>query len=119
MEQAQQFMGGLSQGHFLKIFHKEVSDDRTEWGDHCKLLACKIAHQRKVCRSEAKNVFTKMLAEKVKGLHNRHLAEQGHYVKTDHLIRNPIVNKHNGVGHMVTECPTSGLGRPARYLDSL
>jgi len=50
-----------------------------------------------------------MLAEEVKGLHNRHMAEQGHYVKTDHLIRNPSVNKLNGAGHMATECPTSGL----------
>ena len=45
MEQAQQFMGGLSQGHLLKIFHKEVSNDWTEWGDHSHLLACRIVHQ--------------------------------------------------------------------------
>jgi len=60
-----------------------------------------------------------MLAEKVKGLHNRHSAEKGHYVKTDHLIWNPSVNKLNGVGHLMIECPTSGLSKPARYLDSL
>ena len=50
-----------------------------------------------------------MLVEEVKGLHNRCMAEKGHYVKTDHLIRNPIVNKLNGAGHMVRVCPTSGL----------
>ena len=60
-----------------------------------------------------------MLTEKIKGLHNRHSAEQRHYVKTEHLIRYPSVNKLNGVGHMVKECPTSGLSKPATYLDSL
>jgi hypothetical protein len=117
-------MGGLTQGHLLRIFHKEVSDARTEWGDHSHMLACRIAHQQKLRRSEdmlkkGQNVFTKMLAEEFKGLHNRHSAEQGHYVKTDHLIRNPRVSKFNGVGHMVTECPVSGLSKPARYFDTL
>jgi len=52
MEPAQWFVVTLCP--LLKVFHKEVTDDRGEWGAHSHsiCLLVELATNREVCRSE-------------------------------------------------------------------
>ena len=91
-----------SSGNFLPKFRNKLSvpfsgfkgsDDRIEGGlhHHSICLLAELATKGKIYRSEdmpkyGQSVFTKVLAEEVKGLQHRHAGEPGNYVKTNHHI---------------------------------